>query len=155
MQNILSVGFKKFSRLSIVSIATLSIFLPSQVLASPDDIVGEWYNDTKESKIQVYKSGNKYFGKISWLKVPNKNGKPKTDENNPDPTKKNKPTLGLVILKDLKNVSDMKWEDGKIYDPKNGKEYRCEIKMKDNKTLDLRGYIGISLFGRTSVWTRA
>jgi uncharacterized protein (DUF2147 family) len=47
------------------------------------------------------------------------------------------------------------WEEGTIYDPKNGKTYSCIIKKKDNKTLEVRGYVGISLIGRTVEWTKA
>ena len=61
---------------------------------------------------------------------------------------------GLIILKDLK-YSDGVWEDGTIYDPMSGKTYDCTMKIKDGgKSLDIRGYIGVSLFGRTSTWTR-
>jgi uncharacterized protein (DUF2147 family) len=46
------------------------------------------------------------------------------------------------------------WESGTIYDPENGNTYNCVIKMTDNNTLDIRGYIGIEAFGRTDVWKR-
>ena len=60
----------------------------------------------------------------------------------------------MIILKDLK-YSDGVWEDGTIYDPMSGKTYDCTMKIKDGgKSLDIRGYIGVSLFGRTSTWTR-
>ena len=154
MQSLLSIDLKKFSNLAVVSVATLSFLIPTQALAATSDVLGDWYNDTKESKIQIYKSGNKYFGKIVWLREPNKNGKPKVDDKNPDKNKQKNPLMNLVILRDLKNVSDDKWEDGKVYDPKNGKEYSCEMKLKNAKTLDLRGYIGFSLLGRTSTWTK-
>jgi uncharacterized protein (DUF2147 family) len=62
--------------------------------------------------------------------------------------------LGSVILSNFVHAGGNKWEDGKIYDPNNGKKYSCNMKLKDNNTLEIRGYIGISLFGRTEVWTR-
>jgi uncharacterized protein (DUF2147 family) len=61
--------------------------------------------------------------------------------------------VGTVILKDFK-YSGKTWEDGTIYDPKNGKTYSCIIKAKGLNNLDIRGYIGISLLGRTTNWTR-
>jgi uncharacterized protein (DUF2147 family) len=61
--------------------------------------------------------------------------------------------LGLIILRDFKH-DDGEWTGGRIYDPQNGKDYKCFMKLKDNKTLNVRGYIGISLLGRTEVWTR-
>jgi uncharacterized protein (DUF2147 family) len=117
--------------------------------SKPDAIVGEWLTAAKDGKIQIYKTGNKFFGKISWGNRPN--GK---DTNNPDPKLRDQNLIGLVILKDFVFDGKAKWEDGTIYDPNNGKTYSCVIKLKDNKTLEVRGYIGISLLGRTEVWTR-
>lgn len=118
-----------------------------------DDILGYWLNADGEAKVQVYKSGKKYYGKIVWLKNPNEpNGKPKTDKNNSDNALKGRPIIGLVILTDFV-FDDDEWDDGKIYDPKNGKTYSCVMKLKNGK-LDIRGYVGVSLFGRTTTWTR-
>jgi uncharacterized protein (DUF2147 family) len=115
----------------------------------PDAIVGEWLTAAKDGKVQIYKSGNKFFGKISWGNRPN--GK---DTNNPDTKLRDQNLIGLVILKDFAFNGKDKWEDGTIYDPNNGKTYSCVIRLKDEKTLEVRGYIGISLLGRTEVWTR-
>ena len=81
-------------------------------------------------------------------------GKPKLDEENPDAKKRTQPIIGLLILKGLKKDGDKDYNDATIYDPKNGKTYSCKITYKGN-TLDLRGYVGISLIGRTSTWTLA
>lgn len=121
---------------------------------NPDDIVGIWLNANGQGQIQIYKEGDKYFGKLYWLKEPNgPKGNPKLDVNNPDPQQKNKPLLGSLILRNFKYANG-EWKSGRIYDPQNGKDYECYIKLKDPKTLSLRGYIGISLLGRTEVWTR-
>jgi len=120
-----------------------------------DDIVGVWLTQGKDpAKIQVYKSGDRYYGKIVWLKFPEKNGKPKVDSNNPDASKQNQQIIGLVILTGFKFDGDHEWEGGKIYDPESGKTYSCNISIKDKNTIKIRGYIGISLFGRTEIWTR-
>jgi uncharacterized protein (DUF2147 family) len=124
-----------------------------------DAIIGKWLNQEGTSHIQIFKATNgsfagKFYGKIVWLKEPLKNGKPKVDDLNPDPKKHNVPLLGLQILKDfVYDADDKEWEDGTIYDPKNGKTYSCIMKLESNK-LDVRGYVGISMIGRTSVWTR-
>lgn len=121
---------------------------------NPDAIVGVWLNSTGKGQIQIYKQGNKYYGKLIWLKEPNdEKGKPRLDANNPNDELKTKPLLGLIILRDFKHDDD-EWKGGRIYDPQNGKDYKCFMKLKDNKTLNVRGYIGISLLGRTEVWTR-
>ncbi|MCJ8208550.1 DUF2147 domain-containing protein [Mucilaginibacter sp. RS28] len=119
-----------------------------------DGVLGKWINSTGEGQIQIYKKGAKYFGKLSWIKTPNdENGKPKEDTHNPDASLRNRPLLGLEILKDFVYDGDNVYNDGTIYDPKNGKTYSCKMTL-DGKKLRMRGYIGISLIGRTEVWTR-
>ena len=123
--------------------------------AQTDKVEGLWYNDAKTAKVQITKAANgKFNGKIVWLKEPSENGKPRTDELNPDEQLRKKPLLGLKILSDFEKDGNDKYVDGKIYDPKNGKTYSCKMTYK-GKTLDIRGYIGISLLGRTTVWERA
>ena len=116
---------------------------------------GTWYNDEKTARVKFYESGGKLYGKIVWLKEPYENGKPRTDVNNPKADLKSKPLLGLVFLKGFERDGDDEWEDGTIYDPKNGKTYSCTITEVSSSKLNVRGYIGISLIGRTSYFTRA
>jgi len=122
--------------------------------AQSDKIEGTWFNDIKDAKIQIYKSNDgKFYGKIIWLKEPIKNGKPKLDEKNRNEKLQKQPIVGLLILKGFEKDGDT-YEDGTIYDPENGKTYDCKITYK-GKTLSIRGYVGISMFGRTTVWERA
>jgi uncharacterized protein (DUF2147 family) len=119
-----------------------------------DAILGSWLNPSGEDHILIYKKGNKYFGKLDWIKFPNdESGKPKTDKNNPDDALKTRPELGLELLKDFTFDGEDVYEDGTIYDPKNGKTYSCKMTLEGNN-LKIRGYIGISLFGRSEIWTR-
>jgi len=125
--------------------------------AQTDQIEGLWYNDVKSAKILITKASNgKFYGKVVWLKEPLKNGKPKVDELNSDEKLRTRPRLGLPVLADFVKDDDdkNKYTDGTIYDPNNGKTYSCKMTYKGN-TLDIRGYIGISLFGRTTTWSRA
>lgn len=122
-----------------------------------DDIVGTWLNQEGTGQVEIFKVGNLYYGKLVWLKVPldSITGKPRTDKENPDPALKDKPLLGLVNLKGFVFDGDEEWEDGTIYDPKNGKTYSCYIKFEgpEKQKLKIRGYIGVSLLGRTTWWT--
>lgn len=68
-------------------------------------------------------------------------------------TRKDKPVKGMVILWGLKKEGD-EWSGGQILDPEKGKQYKCYIKPKGNKQLEVRGYVGFSLIGRTQVWQR-
>jgi uncharacterized protein (DUF2147 family) len=132
-----------------------ALLLTTTAKAQTDKLEGLWYNDIKSAKILISKgSDGKFNGKVVWLKEPLKNGKPKVDELNEDPKLRTRPRLGLLVLYDFEKDGEDKYTGGKIYDPNNGKTYSCKITYK-GKTLDIRGYIGISLFGRTTVWSRA
>ena len=133
----------------MLSKSTISL---SQIKA--DDILGVWLTSGKEpAKIQIYKSGQKYYGRIVSLQNPLNNGKPKMDINNPDKLKRNQQILGLIILIGFEFDGD-EWNDGKIYDPESGKIYSCYLSIKNESALKVRGYIGVSLFGRTETWTK-
>lgn len=66
---------------------------------------------------------------------------------------KNKPIEGMTIVDGL-TFKDDYWQNGKILDPNNGKYYKCYIEIIDKNTISVRGYIGISLFGRSQIWRR-
>jgi uncharacterized protein (DUF2147 family) len=93
--------------------------------------------------------------KIVWLKNPTNNGKQKVDNDDPDKNKQSQPIVGLIILKDFGFNDDDEWKDGTIYDQESGKTYDCTLTLKDKNNLKVQGYVGISLFGRTEVWTRS
>lgn len=149
---------KKFAMkylLSFILIFTSVFVVRAQDAANT--ILGVWKNGEGTGHIEIYKTTSGHFaGKIIWLKEPidPETGKPKLDKRNPDKTKRNVPTLGLVNMHGFKYDTDDKEWNGFIYDPKNGKEYSCKASMKDANTLKVRGYIGISLIGRTDTWTR-
>lgn len=139
------------SILAFVTLLSFSAYSQSKA----DDITGIWLTGGKEpAKIQVYKSGDRFYGKIIWLKNPTENGKQRVDANNPDKAKRNNPIIGLLLLTGFKFDGDDEWKGGDIYDPENGKTYSSYMYLKDNNTIKVRGYVGISLFGRTETWTR-
>ncbi len=137
----------------------VSLLLSGTHLAAQDEgdrLIGVWEPSNGKARVKIDKIGSKYFGRIVWLKEPNDpdTGEPKTDKNNPDPTLRDAPLRGYRMLKDFVYDGDDEWSGGTIYDPENGNTYDCVITMTDENTLDIRGYIGISAFGRTDVWKR-
>ena len=139
--------------LSPYIISTLVLLLATTRVQA-QGITGTWYNEEKTAKIQIYEAkDDRYYGKIVWLREPNENGRPKTDKNNPDKSKKSSPLMNLLVLRGFTKKSATSFEGGTIYDPKNGKTYDCKMTLKGDQ-LDIRGYVGISLLGRTSTWTR-
>jgi uncharacterized protein (DUF2147 family) len=124
--------------------------------AEADRLLGVWEPSNGKARVKVEKIGNKYYGKIVWLKEPNDpaTNLPKVDKNNPDESVRNVPLKGYRMLKDFTFAGKDEWSNGTIYDPENGSTYKCIIKMTDSNTLDIRGYIGVEALGRTDVWKR-
>ena len=128
--------------------------------AEGDAIIGKWLNQEGTSHIQIFKATNgsfagKFYGKIVWLKVVNDpDGTPRKDINNPETSLRTRPLKGLENLRGFQYTGDGKWENGNVYDPKTGNDYSCEMTLVNPNTLEVRGFIGISLFGRTDVWKR-
>jgi uncharacterized protein (DUF2147 family) len=121
-----------------------------------DALVGVWKPSDGRSMVKIEKIGDKFYGRVVWLLEPNdESGNPRTDTNNPDPALRSTPLKGYRLLKDFTyNEKDKLWVDGTIYDPKNGSTYNCKIELKDDSTIEVRGYIGTAVFGRTDVWTK-
>jgi len=135
----------------LIAIILIALCLPLLALKE-DDILGNWYNGEKTSKIQIYKTtGGSYAGKIVWLKEPNdEKGVAKLDAKNPDKKLRGRALMNLVILTGLKYKGNDKFDGGKIYDPKSGNTYSCKGEFENINTLKLRGFIGVSLIGRTA-----
>jgi uncharacterized protein (DUF2147 family) len=121
-----------------------------------DAIIGLWEPSNGKARVKVEKIGNKYYGKIVWLKEPidPTTNKPKVDKNNEDVNMRNVPLKGYRMLKDfVYNAATKEWVDGTIYDPESGSLYSCVI-SKDGEVLNIRGYVGVKALGRTDVWKR-
>lgn len=121
-----------------------------------DKLVGVWQPSDGRSYVKIDKIGNKFYGRVVWLKEPNdEKGNPRVDTNNPDESLRSTPLKGYRILKDfVYNEEEGIWEDGTIYDPKNGTTYNCKIELTEENQIEVRGYVGTAVFGRTDVWTR-
>jgi uncharacterized protein (DUF2147 family) len=120
---------------------------------SENAILGLWYNTEKTAQIQIIKSGSEYLGKIIWVRNPNTDGKPVLDKQNADPKLRTRPIVGLSILDGLKYAGGV-WKDGEIYDPNSGKTYSCELRLKSESILEVKGYLGFSFVGKTVEWSK-
>ncbi len=120
---------------------------------SANAIVGKWLNEEKDGQIEIYENKGKYFGKIDWMKEPYEQGGKtlRKDSKNPDAGRRDRALLNAVILTGFE-YGDGKWKGGEIYDPKSGKTYSCEMKLNEGK-LEVRGYIGTPILGRTAYFT--
>ena len=149
---------------SFLIICTFLIFPIISAVAqteAADKIIGTYYiaDDTSgedcKVKITKDKSGT-YSGRIIWVKYPNnKDGSPKRDVNNPDPSKRNTPSDQILLVSHFKyDAKKNQWVDGEIYDPIHGKIYKAKMWFESDKVLRVRGYIGISALGRTMTWKK-
>ena len=143
---------KKIFFLTLISLLGYAGAATAQTL-SP---LGTWTDAEKKATFEIYKCGDKFCGKIVSLTTPNdpKTGKPKTDSMNPDPKLRNRPRLGLVFMQGFEYDEGNKWDDGKIYSPEEGKTYSCYMKVLNQNTMEVKGYIGFSLIGKSQTWTR-
>ena len=156
-----TMNYKRTKSVTVPFVATIALALVCfGRAASADKLspVGIWETvDDKTNKakshVQIWDHKGTLYGKIKILIDP--------DEPNPlcdkCPGKRhNKPVIGMIMMWGLKKdkKSDW-WNDGEILDPDNGKIYRCKLKVTNGgKNLDVRGYLGISLLGRTQTWNR-
>lgn len=134
----------------------LCIFYSSANAQEASRIEGVWVTAKNDGRVKIQECENgHYCGKLVWTE--NKStGKPlKKDVHNPDPEKRDRPILGIRVVKGLEyNAEEDIWENGEIYDPKKGKTYNCYVEMVNEDKLKVRGYVGISMFGRTTYWDR-
>lgn len=117
-----------------------------------DAILGTWFTEDKDSKVEIYKKGTKYHGRIVWLAEPNdEKGKPLVDKENSNVSLKTRPILNMDIIIGLVYDNDGEW-DGSIYNPRDGKTYTCKLWI-EGVTLKVRGYLGWVY--DTKTWTKA
>ena len=138
----------------------LALFVNPDLFAQgADNVLGYWLTQDGDSQVKIFKAKNgNFYGEIKWLENPNEdNGTPKLDNKNEDVELQKRTILGLQILKAFEyDAKDMEWIDGSIYDPKNGKTYKCYMWLEDgdNQTLHVKGFIGFSILGREVEWKR-
>lgn len=114
-----------------------------------DAILGTYMTEGGKAKIVVSKQGTRYIGTLVWTRRGDI-----LDSKNPDKAEAQKKLVGKVILHDLQHEEDADYKGGKIYDPESGKTYSCKATRQADGNLKVRGFIGASLFGRTTLWTR-
>mgnify|MGYP006397591209 FL=1 len=132
---------------ALLSTSVFAASLDGTQWQTVDDKTGE-----KKAIIQLNEKGGKVSGKI--IKVLDKQ-KAKAVCTKCSGSLKNKPVEGLQILTGLKADGNNQWSDGKLVDPESGKVYAGKITLSDNgQSLDLRGYVGTPLFGRSQTWQR-
>ncbi len=127
-----------------------------------DAILGVWTTQDGKARVEIGQQSGIYVGHIVWLKEPlypanddqGMAGKEKVDRKNPDTSLRSRPIISLLLVNGFRYAGNDAWLGGTIYDPESGKTYSCKISLMANGSLRVRGYVGISLFGRTEIWQR-
>jgi uncharacterized protein (DUF2147 family) len=146
---------KKFSQLTVLS---AFLFISYSNAQSLDPVLGIWKTiDEKtnqpSSLIRLDEKNGELIGTVTEL-IPSPGETLVTHCNLCKDERKGKPIIGMIIMKGLRKSSPGVWSGGEILDPDEGEIYKVKIKMVNDKTLDVRGYIGIPLLGRTQTWIR-
>lgn len=146
------MGLKKISIVLFLALISLGVF------ARGDRVIGVWLTENQDSRVEIYKTPSGTFeGKLVWLEEPlDEDGKPKLDKENPERSKRTRPLLGTVLLKDFTwDAGAGEWKNGTIYDPENGRTYSAFMRLENNNTLKIRGFVmGMRFLGRSTTWTR-
>lgn len=139
-------------RTILLFIITFLFFGVASAQLPADRILGIYLTDEKDAKVEIFKKGNKYFGKTIWIKSKNNiDSRTLLDKNNPNKSLRTRHLLGLVFLTDL-IYEDGVWVDGEIYAPKEGLYVNGEFKFLSNGDLELKA--SYFLISQTRVWKR-
>ena len=130
-----------------------TVCMSSVQAAAPGDVAGKWLTEGGKSHVQLVSQGSSLKGTLVWLKEPLRDGKPKTDLQNPNAGLKMRPLIGLTLLQGFV-FKNGQWQEGKIYNPEDGKEYACTLTLKNADTLEVRGYVLNPVLGKTQIWKR-
>jgi len=127
----------------------------STIISAQHSVIGKWKTIDDEtgkaiSVVEIFESKGKIYGKV--IEIFNPKSRKRVCENCTGDDH-NKPILGLTVIKGLTKDGN-EYSNGKILDPKHGKLYKCYIALESADKLKVRGYIGISLIGRTQYWER-
>ena len=142
-----------------ISVRRLCWVLPALLLASPAAAqdptpVGVWLHPNKRIEIEIAPCGDRLCAKIVWFKRPyGDDGLPLADEKNRDPALRARPLLGLDVLQGLRAAGENNWEDGEIYNPDDGANYRTRMSIDKDGNLRIRAYTLLPLLGHTMIWT--
>lgn len=134
---------------------SLVVFFAMIFNAQSQTVFGKWKtidDETGQAKsiVEIYEKAGKIYGKIIDIVNPEKRKNLCSKCSGED---KNAPILGLIIIKGLVKDGD-EYNGGKILDPVKGEEYKCLIALEGKDKLKVRGFVGVSLFGRTQYWYR-
>ncbi|MEO1035279.1 MAG: DUF2147 domain-containing protein [Pseudomonadota bacterium] len=128
--------------------AIFAVFGPTWLFADADEsIVGRYWNPDRDAIVEIYSTDGVVFGRAIW------SAEPMLDAENPDPALRSRDLLGVPFITGFRFDGKDRWQDGRVYAPDNGRTYRGTLWVEDG-ALKMRGFVGISLLGRTATFER-
>lgn len=145
---------KTTTRVAVACVLVVLCVGARAVAPTASDVSGIWLVEDGEARVEVGPCGDGLCGTVVWMREPyDENGNEKIDIFNPDEKLRDRKIVGLRMMEVFPKKGKLGWK-GTIYDANTGHTYRCTVELKTENRIKLRGYIGISLFGRTTYWTR-
>ncbi len=145
-----AITFLKTFCLVAILVCSANFTYAQAARSGADAIIGTWMVPEKDAKVEIYKCGNEYCGKIVWLETDRK------DTFNPDASLQSRSLNGVKIMSGMKyDAGDNEWNDGTIYNSRNGKTYSGYMQLQKDGKLFMKGYVyGMRWLGKSNVWTR-
>lgn len=137
------------ARLAMIAALLAAVLLPAKADAATDAVYGYWLAENRRAIIEIAPCGAELCGRMVWLSEPvDEAGEPKRDV-------RGEPLCGIPLVGGFRSSAADRWDDGKIYNPRDGKRYDARLTLLASDRLEVRGYVGLPLFGQSQVWTRA
>ncbi len=122
---------------------------------SADPAHGYWLTENRKAIVRLAPCGFDTCGQMVWVEnAVDNTGQPKRDVKNTDAAKRQRPICGLELVGGLIKADEGTWQDGWLYNPRDGGTYSAEIRTVSQSELEVRGYLGISVLGKSQIWTR-
>jgi uncharacterized protein (DUF2147 family) len=142
-------------RTVVITAAVLSLTAGAALAADPAE--GVWLVQDKDARVRIGPcpgQAGQLCGEIVWLRAPTSaDGQPKTDARNPDAALRDRPLIGLTMIRGFRPAGPGRWEGGKIYDPKSGKTYASKLRATQDGKLKVDGCV--LMICKTQTWTQA
>lgn len=145
-----------FGKISIISLFLVLLPATKWSYSQNCKVAGTWLTPKKDCEVRLFVKGDILYGQFVWFADSlDTKGCPVKDVHNPEEALRSRPLLGKIFITGFEyNEKKNSWSKGRIYNPENGNTYKANLILKNMDTLEIRGYIGISFLGRTSIWTR-
>jgi uncharacterized protein (DUF2147 family) len=136
--------------------AAAALLLCSAGVARAQTVEGRWLTQPKHGIVEIFRCGDRGLcGRLLWVRVTRADENPEAiDNRNPRTDLRSRSLCGLTMMWGFQPDGSNRWTKGSIYDPESGNTYQATLALQPDGTLELRGYVLVSLFGRSETWTR-